>query len=250
LKLLFFRAGKDVVFDNPEMEIRKKTVTYVGDIRIARREEDQYVDPMSICSVTMDEGDPSEVFESDLESNSSHSGNSEGDVSDPKVHHVCPFGPCRAEFRHSFLLTRHLRSVHNSAPLPNSRRKEFPCPSCAKVFGWCTDLKRHLLTHTGERPFKCAVCNVDYNRKFLLDNHIKKKHSDETKDFAVEEPKKSVSSSPDLTIGSRKRKSTPTKIVRVNGERDRDAKEFLFSCEHCDEKFNFRAQYLCHVLSH
>ena len=48
LLVLVFRTEKDVVLDTPEMEIRKKTVRYVGDIRIARREEEQFVDPMSI----------------------------------------------------------------------------------------------------------------------------------------------------------------------------------------------------------
>ncbi len=33
-----------------------------------------------------------------------------------------------------------------------------------------------MLTHTNTRPFKCPHCNGAYNRKFTLDNHLRKIH--------------------------------------------------------------------------
>jgi hypothetical protein len=56
-------------------------------------------------------------------------------------------------------------------------RKKYPCHLCSKVFGWSTDLKRHILTHTGERPFKCSACHATFTRNFLLQKHLRKIHN-------------------------------------------------------------------------
>lgn len=56
-------------------------------------------------------------------------------------------------------------------------KKKYPCHLCSKVFGWSTDLKRHILTHTGERPFKCSTCQATFTRNFLLQKHERKIHN-------------------------------------------------------------------------
>ncbi|VVC37970.1 Hypothetical protein CINCED_3A021568 [Cinara cedri] len=62
----------------------------------------------------------------------------------------------------------------------NKKKKEktktFECSLCSKKFGWPTDLKRHLLIHTGERPFKCSLCQTTFTRNFLLQKHFVKAH--------------------------------------------------------------------------
>ncbi|XP_025409974.1 zinc finger protein 28 homolog [Sipha flava] len=54
--------------------------------------------------------------------------------------------------------------------------KTFECSLCKKKFGWPTDLKRHLLIHTGERPFKCNSCQAAFTRNFLLQKHFVRAH--------------------------------------------------------------------------
>lgn len=64
-------------------------------------------------------------------------------------------------------------------------KKKYPCHICSKVFGWSTDLKRHILIHTGERPFKCKLCPSSFTRNFLLQKHESKVHNRSAGRFVV-----------------------------------------------------------------
>jgi uncharacterized Zn-finger protein len=59
---------------------------------------------------------------------------------------------------------------------PQQHYKKYVCSYCFKRFGWSTDLKRHILTHTGERPFQCQLCGATFTRNFLLQKHVLKLH--------------------------------------------------------------------------
>lgn len=46
------------------------------------------------------------------------------------------------------------------------------CPHCGKSFAYPKDLRRHILTHTGEKPFGCPFCSHRANHKSNLKMHI------------------------------------------------------------------------------
>ncbi|PMB65144.1 Zinc finger and BTB domain-containing protein 8A [Beauveria bassiana] len=50
----------------------------------------------------------------------------------------------------------------------------FPCPRCMKTYLHTKHLKRHLLCHTGERPYKCVLCNDTFSRSDVLKRHSQK----------------------------------------------------------------------------
>lgn len=62
----------------------------------------------------------------------------------------------------------------------------FSCLHCDKTFTLKGNLKRHLFTHDGVKPFACGVCNKTFSRKADLEIHVRV-HTGE-KPYACEWP--------------------------------------------------------------
>ncbi|KAJ3552787.1 hypothetical protein NPX13_g11034 [Xylaria arbuscula] len=51
---------------------------------------------------------------------------------------------------------------------------KFPCPHCTKTYLHAKHLKRHLLRHTGDRPYMCVLCRDTFSRSDILKRHFQK----------------------------------------------------------------------------
>lgn len=85
--------------------------------------------------------------------------------------HACDF--CSRSFRRLSHLKRHREVVHaNGARPPQS----FVCHICGKDKKCRSQLARHVIIHTGERPFACELCPARFNRSGNLQQHRKRMH--------------------------------------------------------------------------
>ena len=64
--------------------------------------------------------------------------------------------------------------VHLRHHDPNA--KKFRCPQCDLGFVQKEFLRRHLLTHSGERPFQCSLCPSTFRQMIHLRQHQRRKH--------------------------------------------------------------------------
>ena len=115
---------------------------------------------------------------------------------------------CRKTFQSPDLLTKHVEAVHDNVNKPScsgnsipslstnfspKKRKNSPvsanddgsvmtrivrdnksqhnCTYCHETFSSQCDLSRHLLQHTGEKPYQCLLCKASFTRKSSLNNH-------------------------------------------------------------------------------
>ncbi|XP_019755152.2 zinc finger protein 569 [Dendroctonus ponderosae] len=76
----------------------------------------------------------------------------------------CPH--CNRAFNRKLRLTTHIKFMHEgAAPTP------CPEPGCGKTFFRKEDIHRHLITHSGERPYECEVCKKRFAVKSSLRVH-------------------------------------------------------------------------------
>ena len=53
---------------------------------------------------------------------------------------------------------------------------KWACSICGIIRSRPAEIKRHFLTHTGEKPFQCTHCPARFNLKANCKSHIRKYH--------------------------------------------------------------------------
>ena len=55
-------------------------------------------------------------------------------------------------------------------------QNKFACPFCPKLMSTKFNMKKHIRSHTGEKPFSCPNCEKSYSDKSNLNWHLRYKH--------------------------------------------------------------------------
>lgn len=59
---------------------------------------------------------------------------------------------------------------------PDDKTYHCPFAQCSRLFTRVYDFKRHMMIHTGEKPFACPACSYRANQKSSIKQHYISKH--------------------------------------------------------------------------
>ncbi|XP_034015380.1 zinc finger protein 624-like [Thalassophryne amazonica] len=68
-------------------------------------------------------------------------------------------------------LVVHQSEAHQATGVQQRSRKMHQCHLCLKYFPCASKLERHVMTHTGQRPFGCVICGKRFRQKTHLRVH-------------------------------------------------------------------------------
>ena len=103
----------------------------------------------------------------------------ETDASVPeKVKKSFECATCHKTFSSKAVLTKHMKSVHNTINVT-----EFKCSECAGIFKSKSNIVKHIQSkHKGIKRFNCALCPMKFYYKAAFERHIATIHSGKVKE--------------------------------------------------------------------
>nr|XP_060617429.1 zinc finger protein 131 [Anolis sagrei ordinatus] len=87
----------------------------------------------------------------------------------------CP--NCHEFFARNSTLKCHLTACHSEAGAKKGRKKLYECQVCNSIFNSWEQFKDHLVTHTGDKPNHCTLCDLWFMQGSELRRHLQEMHN-------------------------------------------------------------------------
>lgn len=97
----------------------------------------------------------------------------------------CP--ECHERFARNSTLKCHMSACQNGSGAKKGRKKLYECQVCSSVFNSWEQFKDHLVTHTGEKPNHCTLCDQWFTQPRDLHTHLQEHHDLQEKIIVTEE---------------------------------------------------------------
>ncbi|XP_061894437.1 zinc finger protein 32-like isoform X1 [Entelurus aequoreus] len=133
--------------------------------------------------------------------------------------------------------------------------QHFECSQCGKTFGQKGYLIRHMITHSGKKPFSCPFCAKRFFFKEYLTRHMtvhKKEHAGSHADsnFAPLSDMNNMASDSSVTDHSEDTKEPSESNKDSQGDRRRHTKHKPFECPQCGKTFTKKGNMIVHMRKH
>ncbi|XP_054840665.1 ras-responsive element-binding protein 1 isoform X2 [Eublepharis macularius] len=173
------------------------------------------------------------------------------ETKDEKSSYTCPL--CEKICTTQHQLTMHIRQ-HNT----DTGGTDHSCSICGKSLSSASSLDRHMLVHSGERPYKCSVCDQSFTTNGNMHRHMKIHEKDPNGTMSTPpSPLKRRRSSTKRKLGQepetdREDQSPAKKVVEEpqSGEAEKKAEEEAYRCPVCFKEFSCKYGLETHMEAH
>ncbi|XP_031996970.1 ras-responsive element-binding protein 1 isoform X3 [Hylobates moloch] len=121
---------------------------------------------MSVGKVTENGGSPQGIKSPSKPPGPNRIGRRNQETKEEKSSYNCPL--CEKICTTQHQLTMHIRQ-HNT----DTGGADHSCSICGKSLSSASSLDRHMLVHSGERPYKCTVCGQSFTTNGNMHRHMK-----------------------------------------------------------------------------
>ncbi|NWZ25912.1 RREB1 protein, partial [Asarcornis scutulata] len=173
------------------------------------------------------------------------------ETKEEKSSYTCPL--CEKICTTQHQLTMHIRQ-HNT----DTGGTDHSCSICGKSLSSASSLDRHMLVHSGERPYKCSVCGQSFTTNGNMHRHMKIHEKDPNSTASTTPPsplkRRRLSSKRKLSQDAEmdREERTPAKKVVEDGQSgEGDKKEDdVYHCPVCFKDFFCKYALESHMETH
>ncbi|XP_011365344.1 ras-responsive element-binding protein 1 isoform X3 [Pteropus vampyrus] len=206
---------------------------------------------MSVGKVAENGGSPQSIKSLTKPPGPNRIGRRNQETKEEKSSYNCPL--CEKICTTQHQLTMHIRQ-HNT----DTGGADHSCSICGKSLSSASSLDRHMLVHSGERPYKCTVCGQSFTTNGNMHRHMKIHEKDPNSATAAAPPsplkRRRLSSKRKLSHDAESEKEDPAPAKKMvedgkSGDLEKKADE-VFHCPVCFKEFVCKYGLETHMETH